>query len=128
MVHSDDSDQVIKRIKAESSERISFWCLGCKDFHTVKITGDGAWGYNGSDTNPTISPSILVTSGHYLPSHVEGNSCWCKWNEEHDDPDGFKCFRCHSFITDGMIQYLNDCSHSLGGQTIPLPPHPNIDK
>lgn len=28
---------------------------------------------------------------------------------------------CHSFITDGQIQFLNDCTHPLAGQTVPLP-------
>ena len=29
---------------------------------------------------------------------------------------------CHSFITDGRIQFLNDCTHALAGHTVPLPP------
>ena len=28
---------------------------------------------------------------------------------------------CHSFIKDGNIQYLNDCTHKLAGQTIEIP-------
>lgn len=28
---------------------------------------------------------------------------------------------CHSFVTDGKIQFLNDCFHSLKGQTVDLP-------
>ena len=28
---------------------------------------------------------------------------------------------CHSFVTDGRIQYLDDCTHELRGQTIDLP-------
>ena len=28
---------------------------------------------------------------------------------------------CHSFITDGRIQYLGDCTHPLAGQTLDLP-------
>ena len=29
--------------------------------------------------------------------------------------------RCHSFIKDGQIQFLGDCTHSLAGQTVALP-------
>lgn len=29
---------------------------------------------------------------------------------------------CHSFVTDGNIQFLSDCTHSLAGQTVPLKP------
>lgn len=28
---------------------------------------------------------------------------------------------CHSFITDGSIEYLSDCTHELAGETVPLP-------
>jgi len=27
---------------------------------------------------------------------------------------------CHSFITDGKIQFLSDCTHHLAGQTVDL--------
>ncbi len=27
---------------------------------------------------------------------------------------------CHSFVTDGQIQFLGDCTHKLAGQTVPL--------
>ena len=28
---------------------------------------------------------------------------------------------CHSFVTDGRIQFLGDCTHKLAGQTVDLP-------
>ena len=31
-------------------------------------------------------------------------------------------YRCHSYVTDGRIQFLGDCSHALAGQTLDLPP------
>lgn len=31
----------------------------------------------------------------------------------------FSC--CHSFVENGMIRYLDDCTHSLVGQTVELP-------
>ena len=34
-------------------------------------------------------------------------------------PDGTKV--CHSFIRDGRIQFLGDCTHHLAGQTVDLP-------
>jgi hypothetical protein len=27
---------------------------------------------------------------------------------------------CHSFVTDGKIQYLSDCTHAMAGQTVDL--------
>ena len=32
--------------------------------------------------------------------------------------------RCHIFIRDGRIQYLNDCTHALAGQTVDMIPPP----
>jgi hypothetical protein len=50
---------------------------------------------------PTFSPSILVT--------------W-EWGERR----GKKV--CHSYVREGQIQFLGDCTHKLAGQTVPLPP------
>jgi len=52
------------------------------------------WTWNGDKDNPTISPSLL------------------SWGETS---------KCHSFIKNGKIQFLNDCSHSLKGTTIEVP-------
>ena len=30
-------------------------------------------------------------------------------------------YACHSFVTDGRIQFLTDSTHTLAGQTVPLP-------
>jgi hypothetical protein len=32
--------------------------------------------------------------------------------------------RCHVFITNGQIQFLDDCTHALKGQTVPIPAWP----
>jgi len=29
---------------------------------------------------------------------------------------------CYSYITDGRIQFLSDCTHELANQTVDLPP------
>ena len=56
------------------------------------------WTFNGDLERPTFSPSILV-----------------RW----ESPQGPRV--CHSFVTDGKIQFLGDCTHALAGQTVPLP-------
>ncbi|WCM88860.1 DUF6527 family protein [Acidovorax sp. NCPPB 3576] len=55
--------------------------------------GTGCWTWNGSTTAPTLRPSVLNT-GH--------------------------AHRCHTWITDGCAQYLDDSSHDLRGRTVPL--------
>jgi hypothetical protein len=52
---------------------------------------------------------------------AEGEPCWCTYRQEHPEEDAdFNCGICHSFIKDGMIQFLDDCTHALAGQTVPL--------
>ena len=75
-------------------------CPGCKRPH-VLTTG---WTFNGNWAKPTFTPSLLV-SGTYFD----------------DAADKSIPFVCHSFITDGRIQFLSDCTHELKGQTVDLP-------
>lgn len=85
---------------------ILFWCPGCDGAHQVKV-GQGAgprWGYNGNPDAPTFTPSVLV--------RYEGADA--------DTPEGIPSV-CHSFVTDGRIQFLGDCTHHLAGQTVDLP-------
>lgn len=77
-----------------------FFCEGCRCGHGFNATLDRQprWSFNNDLERPTISPSILVQSGNENGPTV-----------------------CHSFVTDGRIQYLSDCTHHLAGQTIDLP-------
>lgn len=81
-----------------------FFCQGCNNCHWFstsgrslsnpdKITGP-KWQFNNNFEKPTIRASILV--------RLANNKV------------------CHSFITDGKIQFLNDCSHKLAGKTVEL--------
>lgn len=100
-----------------------FLCPGCGDHHSLPV-GEGSrprWGFNGNIDKPTFTPSVLVRSGHYA-SHYDGKrGCWCEWNKQHPEEAAFDCYVCHSFVTDGRIQFLNDCTHALAGQTVDLP-------
>lgn len=76
---------------------LTFTCPGCKCGHHFRVKGEGpVWQWNGDYVRPTFSPSLLV---------------WAS-RAEH---------RCHSFVRDGMIQFLEDCAHDLKGQTVALP-------
>jgi len=81
-----------------------FHCLGCGCDHGVWTThrndNNAIWQFNGDLNKPTVSPSLMVT--------------WL-WGP-------FKIKNvCHSFIRDGKIEYLSDCTHHLAGKTIELP-------
>lgn len=106
--------------------RLGFYCPGCQEMHQVRVVPDGGspcWGFNGDHDRPTFTPSVLVRSGHHLPEHRPGKPCWCTYNAANPDkPAVFTCDVCHSFVRDGRIQFLGDCTHALAGQTIPLAP------
>lgn len=103
--------------------RINFHCPGCGHTHQV-TTGPNGWTFNGDVERPTFSPSVLLRRGCHNPHHKANHpdTCWCTYNAAHpESPAPFKCGVCHSFVRDGMIQFLGDCTHEFAGQTVPLP-------
>ena len=83
--------------------RFVFFCPGCRCGHWFKTDGPGpVWEFNGDARSPTVRASILVI-GMAGAGGKRGVT------------------RCHSFITDGRIQFLADCEHGLAGQTVALP-------
>lgn len=78
-----------------------FHCEGCDSAHVVYVTGNDVpnWSFNGNEEKPTFKPSILA-----------------RWTEGIEE----KKMVCHSFVTDGRIKYLNDCTHNLKGKTVEL--------
>ncbi len=70
-----------------------FDCPGCECLHSIQTP---PWTFNENLEKPTVSPSILVFGSAVHP-------------------------RCHSFVKDGMIQFLDDCTHALSGQTVEIP-------
>ena len=112
----------------DGSKTLMFWCPGCKESHAARVRGPGgsrpSWEWNGSRDSPTLSPSLLVTSGHHVAGH-DGGDCWCTYNAENPgEPAPFRCQVCHSFVRDGRIQFLGDCTHELAGQTVDIPEWP----
>lgn len=93
---------------------LEFVCPGCSralgDHYTHMVAPESytevespgiwktRWKWNGSLDLPTFTPSILVTT---------------KRNKEK--------YTCHSFVENGCIRFLNDCTHSLKGQIVDLP-------
>lgn len=78
--------------------RVSFQCPGCDDVHQVVVETPNGWGFNGDLDLPTFTPSVLCRMPYRDNVHI-----------------------CHSFVTDGRIQFLDDCTHDLAGQTVDLP-------
>lgn len=94
-----------RRCQKTDNGGVLFECPGCGHLHCVYVeepspTGS-RWTWNGSLELPTFSPSILVRS-NYTSIH------------RMDDV-------CHSFVREGKIEFLSDCTHELAGQTVDLP-------
>ena len=71
-----------------------FFCPGCQCSHAYTVP---RWTWNGSFEKPTFHPSLLCNK---------------------DDP----ARRCHLWIKDGVIEFLNDqCHHVLRGK-VPMEP------
>lgn len=75
--------------------------------------GTGCWTWNGDTEKPTLRPSI-ATSGCRQITDEEGARIMA--GEELDLPK----INCHTWVNDGMVQFLADCTHELAGQTLPL--------
>lgn len=96
---------------------VYFHCPGCNEQHMIQYDlGSGPrWLFNASLTHPTFEPSIKVSGVQRMTDaeyehvmrggKVEPRPCCC-----------------HSFIRDGQIEFLSDCTHSLAGQTVALHP------
>ena len=71
-------------------------CPGCKRRHFYMIQefdGHPFWDYSGDMEKPTFTPSLRAT---YI--NEEGEQC------------------CHFYLTDGIFEFQNDCTHNLSGQ------------
>lgn len=98
-----------------------FWCVGCNESHSVPVNGQGRpqWTFNGDYEKPTLSPSIKITSGHFVDGWTKQRGCWC--NEPPDGEEwGFSCGICHLFVEDGVLKYCSDSTHALAGQNVPM--------
>ena len=109
----------LKRWKdGDRSAGYSYWCQGCESHHTVRTqssVGGSVWGFNDNLERPTFNPSVLV---RYEAVPNADPVQFPEWLNERI---------CHTFITDGMVQFLSDCTHALAGQTLPLPNLPRSE-
>lgn len=64
---------------------------------------DKRWTFNGNQDKPTFTPSMLTNAS---------------FTEE--ERKKYNLFRCHSYVTDGRIRFLDDCTHEMRGKTVDL--------
>lgn len=78
-------------------------CPACKLEHFFAVTdydGRDIGEFDGNLDCPTFSPSMLSNGGRMI----------------------LNLPRCHSFLVNGQWQFLNDSTHAMAGQTIPMIP------
>ena len=114
------------KLRILSETTVAFMCPGCGELHQVWISqpANAVWGYNNNPDAPTFTPSILVRGVRNDLTDEQ----WAEYDKLDVAADREKIladsrfnFVCHSFVKDGLIQFLNDCTHRLAGQTVDLP-------
>lgn len=96
------------KVRDDGASRL-LWCPACDDVHRVS----DAWGWNGDTERPTFTPSIFVRGVQ-----------WAEGEDFHKPshgklPAGGEII-CHSFLTDGVWNFLGDCTHDRAGQSVPM--------
>lgn len=82
----------LRRFKRDGEiAQLQYFCPGCGFIHGVSPTMHK---WNGNVDSPTFTPSLLLT----YPDQEKGR------------------YTCHSFMTNGKMDFLDDCTHSLRGQ------------
>lgn len=91
-----------------SHQALMFVCPGCmaanfgSGLHMLAVNTDKyspSWTWDGNLDAPTLSPSILTRGANDLV--------------------------CHSFLRNGVFEFLSDSTHPLSGQFVPIPDLPD---
>lgn len=120
--------KILREVEQPSQFQWIIFCPGCKCGHGIRVGQSCGpnWEFNGNVDSPTFTPSLLV-SGVTLPPVDPETGDWERGPDGKyiTGPDGrilgSKNSVCHSYITDGNIQFLGDCTHELKGQKVQLP-------
>lgn len=110
-----------KILREGENGALMFWCPGCNAPHVAYVgEGEGPrWTWNGDVDKPTFSPSLLVKSLTWDPPVTPENI-----DQYRTDPWVQTQIEvvCHTFVQNGEIIFLQDCTHDLAGFTVAIPP------
>lgn len=101
---------------AADGDRVLFRCPGCDDNHQISV---GTWTFNGDLERPTFTPSVLVRAVQWGGAPEPTKAATRRARHPNVAAGGQTV--CHSFVAEGRIQFLGDCTHVLAGQTVDLP-------
>lgn len=106
----------IHKVDYDGSTEFMLFCPACKMGHHFN---EKIWTFNQDMEKPTISPSLLVRYVNMPDPVLRDEKGECILGED-GRLVGCKDMICHSFVRDGKIEYLSDCTHDMAGQTIEL--------
>ena len=100
----DSADNVLGRA-------VWVWCPGCDQTHRFNVESVNperiSWWWDGDLELPSFEPSLLT---------------WGKNVGASGEPEDW---RCHSFLRKGVWDFLDDSTHALAGQKVPMVPVPD---
>lgn len=99
----------------KDTDFVSFKCPGCGHTHRLNVgkSGNPRWSWNGSESKPTLNPSIRMQATQRITDEMASRIM----AGENIEP---KKIVCHSFVRDGYIQFLADCTHKLACRVVEL--------
>lgn len=93
----------------------SHYCTGCDEMHVLP----GTWKFDDNLERPTFTPSFkhegiqrVFVSGHWTG----------EWKR--DSGGNTIPYICHYILTNVILNYCGDTTHSLAGKSIPIPSLP----
>ncbi len=110
------SNPKVKKYEGYPGHYVGFKCPGCKGFHiipTADANVGNCWSFNYNYEKPTFTPSIL---SRWTRTPTDEEAARIIAGEKIE----FQKMICHSYVTDGKILFLDDCTHTLRGQTVEL--------
>lgn len=92
------------------------WCPACEESHPLP----DSWRFDGNLESPTFTPSFKH-EGILVEKDEQG-----RWTGDwvRDAAGKTIPFVCHYILTNGILNYCGDCTHSYAGKSIPLPDLP----
>lgn len=88
----------------------AFYCHGCGHEHVYYTKKDNpqrpCWQFNGDLNNPSFTPSLLNRWGTHVPGYKPAGP----------EPVYNDGGTCHLYVTNGKINYCNDCTHGYNGK------------
>lgn len=95
----------------DNPDLVVHYCPGCERIHAARVDGPPAmpgnwrWILTGTPDNPSLHPSVRHS---YPESAYENNP-------------GLPRYQCHYMVTNGVLEFFDDCTHQFKGQKIPMP-------